>query len=64
VLAHDAGGLRRTLVKEQVAAPIERSQQRTRDPAGKEPCILEGRDHVVGAVDHERRHRHTGQMLE
>ena len=53
MFGHDPGGLRRALVKEQVPASLERTQQRSGDPGGEDAGILERGDNVLGAVHHE-----------
>ena len=64
VLAHDPRGLGGALVKEEMAASVERTQLRAGDLAGEDSRVLERGDHVLGAVQDERGSRHVRQSLE
>ena len=59
----DAGRLVGALVKEQVAALLERPQPRARDPVREQARVLERRDDIRGAVQHERGRADPGESL-
>lgn len=64
VFAHDARGLRRPLVEEEMPAPVEGTQLSTGDLPLEDARVFEGNHHVVGAMKHERRHCHSSEPLE
>ena len=64
MLVDHTRGLGGALVKEEMSALVEGTQHRTGDLRGEDACVLERRDDVGGAVQHQRRHADAAQSLE